>query len=76
MSKLRNLSGHKVVSILTRDFGFKKKRQKGSHVVLVKISDDRKIVAVVPLHKKLKVGTVLGILSQAGIPKKEFEKKI
>ncbi len=76
MSKLRNLSGHKVISILIKEFGFEKRRQRGSHVVLVKGTDREKVVTVVPLHRELKLGTILGILSQARISRKEFEAKI
>jgi predicted RNA binding protein YcfA (HicA-like mRNA interferase family) len=70
--KLPRLSGHEVVEILVRKFGFKVKRQRGSHVVLVKYSGNKKIVTVVPLHPELKPGTLLGVLELAKITKNEF----
>ncbi len=55
-----------------RKFGFTVRRQRGSHVVLVKYINDRKIVTVVPLHPELKPGTLLGVLELAGIYREEF----
>jgi len=46
MSKLPRLSGEDVIKILTKYFGFKVSRQKGSHVTLVKFEGNRKIVTV------------------------------
>ncbi len=70
--KLPKLSGREVVKILVKKFGFTVKRQRGSHVVLVKYVDDRKIVTVVPLHPELKRGTLLGVLELAEISREEF----
>ncbi|ADT83101.1 type II toxin-antitoxin system HicA family toxin [Thermococcus barophilus] len=72
MSRLPKLSGEEVIKVLVRKFGFKVSRQKGSHVVLVKYIDGRKIGTVVPLHEELKLGTLLGILKLAGVDKDEF----
>jgi len=72
MLKLPKLSGEKVIKILVKKFGFKVSRQRGSHVVLVKYENNKKVVTVVPLHKELKVGTLLGVLKLAGISKEEF----
>ncbi|BAD85699.1 hypothetical protein, conserved [Thermococcus kodakarensis KOD1] len=72
MSRLPRLSGEEVVKVLTSKFGFKVSRQRGSHVVLVKYENGRKIGTVVPLHKELKPGTLLGVLHLAGISKDEF----
>lgn len=64
------MSGYEVVKVLSL-FGFKFKRQKGSHVLLVK-ENGKKIGVIVPLHKELKKGTVLSIIKKAGISKEEF----
>ena len=53
MSKLRKFSGEEVIKILQK-MGFKKVRQRGSHVVMRK--GDRG--CVVSLHKELKTGTL------------------
>ena len=70
--RLPRLSGREVVELLAEKFGFTVRRQRGSHVVLVKHVDDRKIVTVVPLHPELKPGTLLGVLELAGITREEF----
>ena len=70
--KLPRLSGHEVVELLVRKFGFIVGRQRGSHVVLVKYAGGRKIVTVVPLHPELKPGTLLGVLELAEIDREEF----
>jgi len=71
MSKLPRLSGHETVKILSK-LGFIKKRQRGSHVVLVKETKEGKVGCVVPLHDELEKGTLLGILRQAKIDREEF----
>ena len=71
MVKLPRLSGHELVKILAK-FGFKKIRQKGSHVMLIKDTRQGKIGCVVPLHDELETGTFLGILRQAKISREEF----
>lgn len=76
MSRLHRLSGKKIVKLLANDFGFEVSRQKGSHVVLRKFSEGRKIVTVVPLHDEIRTGTLLGVLDMAKIGKDEFLKKL
>ena len=74
MSKLKKLSGHELIKILCNNFGFATKRQKGSHVILIKEDERGKAGCVVPLHKELKLGTLKGILEQACISEQEFVK--
>ena len=71
MAKLPRLSGHELIKILAQ-FGFKKIRQKGSHVMLIKDTRQGKIGCVVPLHDELETGTLLAILRQAKINRDEF----
>ena len=75
MVKLPRLSGHELIKILAQ-FGFKKIRQKGSHVMLIKDTRQGKIGCVVPLHDELETGTLLGILRQAKISREEFLKEL
>lgn len=75
MQKLPNLSGAEVIKIL-KNFGFIAIRQKGSHVALEKIMHSEKIHCTVPLHKELKIGTLSGILRQAGISREDFLKHL
>lgn len=72
MPKLpRNLPGLEVIKILSK-LGFEKKRQKGSHVILIKETEKGKVGCVVPLHDSLKPGTLKAILKQAHISEEEF----
>ncbi|MBN1859996.1 MAG: type II toxin-antitoxin system HicA family toxin [Candidatus Thermoplasmatota archaeon] len=71
MVKLPRLSGRELIKILVL-FGFKKVRQKGSHVMLIKETKQGKVGCVVPLHDELETGTLLAILRQAKISRDEF----
>ena len=67
MPKLPRVSGAEVVRALQR-LGFEKVRQNGSHVVMRRGSSG----CVVPLHSEVKVGTLAGVLRQAGVSVKKF----
>ena len=67
MPKLPVLSGRDVVKALER-LGFEQVRQRGSHVVMRRGG----VGCVVPLHKKVKAGTLAGIVRQAGLTQDEF----
>jgi predicted RNA binding protein YcfA (HicA-like mRNA interferase family) len=71
MVKLPRLPGHELIKILAQ-FGFKRIRQKGSHVMLIKETRQGKIGCVVPLHDEIETGTLLAILRQAKITREEF----
>ena len=71
MVKLPRLSGHELIKILAQ-FDFKRVRQKGSHVMLIKETKQGKVGCVVPLHDELETGTLLAILRQAKISRDEF----
>nr|NDG06001.1 type II toxin-antitoxin system HicA family toxin [Oxalobacteraceae bacterium] len=62
MPKFPGLSGADLVAALEK-LGFSKVRQSGSHIVMRRDSAG----CVVPNHKELKVGTVNGVLRQAGV---------
>jgi len=67
MPKLPIVSGVEVIRALER-LGFVVVRQRGSHIVLRRNSSG----CVVPNHRELKAGTLVGILKQAGISIEEF----
>jgi len=69
--KLPRLSGSKVIRILSKQ-GFEIARQSGSHIILVKESDEGKRGVVVPNHKEIDKGTLLEIIRQAGLTRNEF----
>ena len=67
MPKLPVLSGAEIVRALEK-LGFEQVRQRGSHVVLRRGGSG----TVVPLHRPVKIGTLAGILRQAGVSQDEF----
>ncbi len=71
MPKLRRVSGQEAIRALER-LGFVQVRQRGSHVVLRKQILGGSAGCVVPLHRELAVGTLRGILRQAGVMPDEF----
>ena len=71
MVRLRRVSGQEVIRVLEH-LGFERIRQRGSHVILKKRTPEGDIGCVVPLHRELAIGTLRGILRQAGITWKEF----
>jgi predicted RNA binding protein YcfA (HicA-like mRNA interferase family) len=65
---LPHVSGADTVRALEK-LGFRPIRQRGSHVVLRRGD----VVTVVPLHRRdLAIGTLHGILKQAGVTADEF----
>ena len=67
MSDLSGYSGKETIRKI-QSMGFMWTRTKGSHAVLCNGSR----VCIVPLHEELAVGTLRGILRQAGITPAEF----
>ncbi|MBU3723898.1 MAG: type II toxin-antitoxin system HicA family toxin [Burkholderiaceae bacterium] len=68
MPKFPGLSGADLVAALEK-LGFLNVRQSGSHIVMRRGS----MGCVIPNHKELKVGTVNGVLRQAGISAEELK---
>lgn len=54
--------------------GFRIVGQTGSHVKFVKHTDNLTLIAIVPTHSEIVVGTLRGILRQASISPDDFEK--
>lgn len=71
--KLPQISGLKLIKILNKK-GFKVIRQKGSHIRLERRINEKIIRLTVPLHNKLKKGTLSRILKDSKISEKEFKK--
>ncbi len=67
MPRLPHVSGDEAVRALLR-LHFVVARQRGSHVVLRRGGAG----CVVPLHRELKLGTLAGVLKQAGLTAQEF----
>ncbi len=68
MPKLPRISGVEVIKILTKFFGFRTLRQRGSHVTLT----NDLVFLTVPLHTELDRGTLLSILRDANISRNDF----
>ena len=71
MPNLYRVSGKEAIRALEK-FGFTQVRQRGSHVVLKKKTPEGERGCVVPLHREIAIGTLRGILKQAGITVEEF----
>lgn len=72
MRKLKKISGKDCVKILCNKFGFAIVRQKGSHIILRKETQEGAVGTVVPNHKELKIGTLKGILELAKTKEEDF----
>jgi len=70
MPKLPRISGAELIKILTKFFGFRTLRQRGSHITLTNDS----IFLTVPLHSELDKGTLLAILKDAKISREDLLK--
>jgi predicted RNA binding protein YcfA (HicA-like mRNA interferase family) len=75
MPELRRVSGRDAIRALEK-LGFEQVRQRGSHVILKKQTPAGDVGCVVPLHGELAIGTLRGILKQAGVPPEEFMDKL
>jgi predicted RNA binding protein YcfA (HicA-like mRNA interferase family) len=67
MPKLPHVSGRDAVRAFER-LGFVQLRQKGSHLIMRRGS----VGCVVPMHREIKIGTLTGVLRQAGVSAEEF----
>jgi len=70
--KIPIISGLDCIKILTKHFDFIPLRRKGSHVTL----SNGTMFITVPIHKKLKKGTLQGIIKQSGLSREEFLKYV
>lgn len=74
VSELKKISGKECVKILCNKFGFQIVRQKGSHIILKKETQNGKIGTVVPNHPELKMPTLKNALKLAQVDSEEFAK--
>ena len=64
MARLPTVSGRKAVAALERA-GFEVRRQRGSHIILVKAGKPKTLS--VPDHRQLKPGTLRALIRKAGL---------
>lgn len=69
--RLPILSALEVIKALEKK-GFVVLRQRGSHISLYRKAGERILLVVVPHKKEIKIGTLIGILKQANLTRKEF----
>ncbi|MEW5874436.1 MAG: type II toxin-antitoxin system HicA family toxin [Candidatus Zixiibacteriota bacterium] len=72
LGRLRIISGRDVCRILERH-GFQVVRQRGSHLVLQRVTPEGTTTIPVPDHAELRIGTLRSIIRQSGISRGEFE---
>jgi predicted RNA binding protein YcfA (HicA-like mRNA interferase family) len=53
--------------------GFVNIRQRGSHIVMQKREGETTVTIPVPDHAEIKIGTLLSIVRQSGLPRAVFE---
>jgi len=53
--------------------GFVEVRRRGSHIAMQKADADGTLTVPVPDHRELRVGTLMSIIRQSGLPRSEFE---
>jgi predicted RNA binding protein YcfA (HicA-like mRNA interferase family) len=71
MPKLPLVSGAEAVKAFQRQ-GFFVDRQRGSHVVMKKMTLEGERGCVIPMHKEIAIGTLRSALKMAGVSPKEF----
>jgi predicted RNA binding protein YcfA (HicA-like mRNA interferase family) len=65
MSRLKSLSGNRVIHILAK-FGFQIHAQRGSHVKLRRLTSGGNVqILTIPRHRELDKGTLYAIFRQA-----------
>jgi len=72
LARLRVLSGGEVCTILAT-YGFTEARRRGSHIVMQKTENGDTTTVPVPDHRELRVGTLMSIIRQSGLPRVLFE---
>ena len=73
MPKLGVFSGHDICRLLS-EHGFFLVRQKGSHAIMQMQTPRGTITGPVPLHREIRMGTLLSIIRQSQLPRTYFEK--
>ena len=53
--------------------GFTEVRRRGSHIAMQSKAQGTTKTVPVPNHAELKIGTLLAIIRQSGVPRAEFE---
>lgn len=73
MARLPVLSGKDVVKILSK-IGYQNVRVRGSHIVMIKQTENGKKTIPVPNHPEISKGTLKAIMNQAGLRREDLLK--
>lgn len=71
MPKLGIFSGEEVCRILEA-VGFERVRQRGSHIVMQRRTQQGATTVPVPNHRTIRIGTLQSIIRQSGVGKEHF----
>ena len=71
MPKLGVFSGEEICRIPETE-GFVRVRQKGSHTILQKRTEQTTITVPVPMHRTIRIGTLQSIIRQSRLPRERF----
>ncbi len=71
MPKVPQVSGQEAVKALQK-LGFVIDRQKGSHLILKKLSPDGTLGCVIPMHREIAAGTLRSALKMAKVEIETF----
>ncbi|HEY5088638.1 MAG TPA: type II toxin-antitoxin system HicA family toxin [Polyangia bacterium] len=72
MGRFRTFSGRQLCALLAQH-QFVQVRQRGSHIVMQKRTPQTTVTVPVPDHAEVKIGTLLSIIRQSGLPRNLFE---
>jgi predicted RNA binding protein YcfA (HicA-like mRNA interferase family) len=72
LGKLRVLSAQEVCRILEQH-GFVKVRQRGSHIMMQKRTENSTTTVPIPNYSELRTGTLQSIIRQSGLSRSLFE---
>jgi predicted RNA binding protein YcfA (HicA-like mRNA interferase family) len=72
LGKLRVISAKEVCHIL-EEHGFVRVRQRGSHIIMQKRTDETTITVPVPNYQEIRIGTLRSIIRQSQLSISLFE---
>jgi len=76
----RDLSGHELAGLLSRHYGYRRTRSRGSHMTLTLTSGSRAHSVTVPLNRALRTGTLDAIVSAVSrfldLPKRDVRETL
>jgi predicted RNA binding protein YcfA (HicA-like mRNA interferase family) len=72
LGRFRTFSGRQLCALLAQH-QFVQVRQRGSHIVMQKRTLQTTITVPVPDHHEIRIGTLLSVIRQSGLPRDLFE---